>query len=216
MLRMFAIAMVFSLSGQLAYGLTVPDDECPNNWPDEVSPAECSYTHTCTRSDGAAEITDTGTPDTVLGAALDCDNCDPGCPETVPPPMTCTDTLTVTYTESLSATVSGNIEVGGPGIKASLGSTIGAEDGRQMSGSVTCGSGAFAPCKKGSYNAQMNVYLNIKAKMVHTYTWNATKVSGPSSCSGEHTDAGGTSTSTATGNKGSNSASCKWGGYTSC
>lgn len=210
---------VFFLLAMMAcpsvFALTVPDDDCPANWGPEAGPAECSYVHTCTRSDSGASITDPGTPDVTLGAELVCDNCDPGCPETEPPPLSCTEALTVTYTESLSASISSEIGVDA-GITATLGSTIGAEEGRQLSAEVTCGSGAFSPCKKGSYKSKMNVYLNVKAEITHTYSWVCTKVSGPASCNGEHTDPGGETKSTATANKGSNTATCAWGGYQDC
>jgi hypothetical protein len=191
------------ISGTTASAVSVPASEVPNQcaW---IGDARCTHTLSYSRTDGAPTITSAGTPATVAGGNLDCNNC------AGDNPMTCTATLTATFTETFTASVDSSIGVGVAGIEASLKSSIGVSATLTTTYSTTCGSTAIAPGTHSAYSVYQNVTNGKSAQIVSTYTCFSTTTGGPNPpCTpGTLSQPGGTRTSTATGNVGSSSGGC--------
>lgn len=187
-------------------GIRVPASEVPNpcHW---ISPAECTYTHYYERSDSGASVTDPGTVNKAYSTGeIDCNNCnDPN------NTMECSQTLEASFTESLSVSVNSAITVGGPIIEAELGNSIGSEQGRAITLSITCG-GSVGPCSRSKYKAYQSARLGKKAEVTHTYTCFIETKSGPNppcNVGNVASQSGGTRKSTANGNVGSQSGGCE-------
>ena len=204
-----------------ASALTVPDNECLSlgcTWSAIYDPElDCTWvTDDCIRTDSDVIVVEEGTPDIEIGQDLICNNCSCTCPDDPPPPMNCTGTLSVSYGESINSSVAAGIEVGVPGIKATLESSIGHENERQKQFSLTCGSTQFPACKKGKYQIELGVTEDIQKKVTHSYGWIITDEG--EDCTPPLVWGYGcslTRTSTATGDCWG-SASCAWKGYLSC
>lgn len=104
--------------------------------------------------------------------------------------MNCYGTLSVTYEETVDASVASGIEVGYANIKASLEASIGHSNARSKTFSATCGTSDLQGCAKASYAMQLEVTKNIRKRMVHTYKWKTIIYHDGSSCTTPQLHAG--------------------------
>ena len=178
---LFMILVFVAVFQTTAFGMVVADTECPYLPGPAVGNSRCTTVTTCERTDCAPVVTNAGTPGVVLGGMINCDNC-AGCPDNPPSPMVCLEHLEACFTESLNVSVNSAITTGIPGIEAEIGSTIGAEDGREVCHGVTCGTENFPPCKMGSYTATQTATNGITATMTHKYVWRKEWIGGPWPC----------------------------------
>ena len=171
-----SVLFLWMLSGS-AHAIIVPDIECPSPRP-PVMIAPCNtLSEACERADSSILEVSSGIPSNVSSSELHCNNCVSGCPEVVPPPLTCTSTLDVSYTEVVTATVAAGIETGSEGfitLKASLESSIGHSNERSKNFSATCGTNSLPGCTKASYALVLGIVTGIQKKIEHTYKWKVT------------------------------------------
>ncbi|HRJ73673.1 MAG TPA: hypothetical protein PLS03_15730 [Terrimicrobiaceae bacterium] len=154
------------------------------------------------RSDSNAVITDQGTPDVVQSSESPCDNCGSESANS------CTDSLEVTFTESLSVSIESGIEAGIDELKASLKSTIGAEQGRERKYTKSCTANPAA-CSKINVTLEQNIRNGVAAEIVSSYECHHDLLAGASPCA-SYVNAAGARTSSATGSVGLMTGSCKF------
>lgn len=206
-----------SVSSLCAGVYNVPASEVPNNctW---IGNAACTNSVWYERNDSGLTLTDAGSPEKVYGkgdttGTLDCNNC-----ADESSTMNCSTTLNADFTEAFSAQLSSQLTVGGPVVEASLGSTIGAENGKSVGFSTTCG-GSVPPETWSTYTVYQNVTKGRKAKISHIYTCKSKTTGGPvPDCPINNTvsQPGGSRTSTASGDKGSANGACESKPNTPC
>lgn len=203
--------IIATCQARSATAMNVPDAECPQSaTPAAYDPDCCTVTFTCQRTDGAATITAAGTPNNAIGQTMGCVNCN-GCPENPPPPMNCTQTLNISYTEQYNESIASGISGSGP-ISGSLNVSIGHVDARQFSGTATCGSNTWPACYRANpaYQVSLSTTVGISASVVSAYQWQV--AASGSCCSGTSTQSAGTRTSTATGSAYNGGAFCEFVG----
>jgi hypothetical protein len=215
MKNLFTIIIIL-LTGSTAVALTVPSSECPLPPIPVLTGPNCSVSFNCMRTDLPAVLVNPGTRVEIGGNTISCDNC-AGCPQDPPPPMTCLDTLTVSHTEFRNYSISPKISVeASKTIKWELAGAIQWGSQTTFTPGITCGTSSFPPCSKAdpAYQAFMQVWTGRKATMSHDYNWQTTvrcfDIFRRVVSTKTYTDAAGSTTSSATGSKASDSsASCR-------
>lgn len=209
LLLVFVLAAALPQSGMVkANGIDVDASEDPNRCPGLwFTNPQCQHALVYRRVDDAPIVTHKGNPSSVLGATLDCNNCESQ------NTMFCTATLSAEFTESLTINIDSAIQAGIAGIKSSLQSSIGAVNGRTQKFTTTCGDRDIAPYTRTIYQVYQNVTLGKKAKVESAYTCHLEAVGGsvpPCNPMG-HLSGGfscGTRTSTTTGNVATMTGGC--------
>lgn len=200
-----AIAFVASFAGNAEATVRVPASEVPNpcHW---IGSSDCTTSLYYERTDSGVTVTDAGSSEKVYGTGTnDCNNCaDPV------NTMNCSQTLEVTFSESISNSISSSITVGIEVIETSLESGMEISDGQESTLSTECG-GTIAPCSRTKYKVYQTVTKNKKVSITHTYTCFSQTTGGPIPPCTRSTASqnGGTTTSTATGNVGSQDGGCE-------
>lgn len=123
----------------------VPMSECDCEPPD--LPGACIGDYAggrCVRIDGPPVKTKSGQLST-LSMLGECINCE-GCMDDPPPPLACTSAASVTFNQSLTASVDAGISVGDDTVKASFSRAVGAGVAAGATVTQTCSTIA-PPCK---------------------------------------------------------------------
>jgi len=150
--------------------ISVPLAGCDCSPPTDVDPccdAGAGNSLACWRMDMGPTIT-LGGIFMPLESEGTCDTCPPDgcCP--LPGPLTCTNFVSASFTQSASATISGNIEAGIPGITAKLGAALGVQVGTTTTVSQEC-SVTVSGCKEQTGKAKLNVWKGKTAKIDHEW-----------------------------------------------
>lgn len=130
----------------------------------------------CQRTDGPVSLVSPGTPGTVFGNVPEnCDNC-AGMPciiciQEPPPPQYCVQSLSVSYTETVTTQLALTIGAGNDILNAALQGSIGHATQRTLTYTQNCGSQSFPGCKIGQYNVAINTMTGIKTKITSSYSW---------------------------------------------
>jgi len=169
------LLLLTMLSGSVHALMRVPDTECPKKLSDVFSPPHCLSvmpgSAECWRSESSIYQTSAGDSVLVQGNdTLDCENCD-GCPENTPSAISCTDSLSVSYTEKVTATLANGNMAGANALKSDLEKSIGHHGNRTGIRSATCGTTILDGCKMQSYSVVMQVTEGIENNVNHGYQW---------------------------------------------
>lgn len=143
---------------------------------------DCEYEDLCNRSEGAPQISDPGTPASIVSAGtLRCDTCCPDCGSACPPTMVhlCTTSLSISTSRSFTFTWA-------PGLTAAVKEVLEVEmklsfgwsGSTTYSNQVTVGSEQFPSCKIGFYRAQLDVYTDAVFRVFSSFYWTTAHVSG--------------------------------------
>ena len=177
---LYSFQLVFLLvSTNSLFGYTVDLLSCGKE-PDELLPRCMLLLKARERTDSGINIVNPGIDDKAISQQLLCENCIGACPEVKPSAASCTSSLGLSYTETVSVTLAAGLEVSVQGlslaeIEASLSSSIGHSTARTITKNVTCGSTQIEGCTRSSYQATLAIKTNIEKAMTHTYTWFVTK-----------------------------------------
>lgn len=177
----FLVPSILTLSlSATCFGVIVPDDACPNDWGPEIGTPECSHTHTCHKTDGPITAGNAGTPATALSTRINCENCVPSqqgclCKDAPPPPSKCVQVPSLSFTETVTATVATSVTVEGSavvaGVQAGLEASLGHSADRTITHTAECGTDTWTPCKVGAYEAYLAIRNGKSNTMTHTYQW---------------------------------------------
>lgn len=178
---MLGAAAIMSLSGDALGQVTVPWTQCYArcSHPRDVDPC-CSpswITATCTRFDSKPVVVFPGTPVAIPSDDFEfiCENCCKFEPDECPgndinPPMReCVLNPSLTFTESISLSVSGSITVSIRAVELALEGGVGVTRGREASVSLTCPLSA-PKCKSVACKPRINYLANRSVRVDHTWT----------------------------------------------
>jgi hypothetical protein len=207
------LVVLFVALQNSSQGIEVPLTECPTPLnPVLIAPCHDRYVF-CERSDSDIIVVSQGDQKTVLGTSCSCDNCIDGCPETLPPPMTCLVTPSVSYEETVTVTIAASV-ASSAGIEIveleqNLSASIGHSNARTKTFSATCGTDSLQGCARVAYAMELLVKENVQTKISHTYRWKSVLFHNLNECTTPHLHPGpypeifyddaGTSESTAVG-----------------
>jgi hypothetical protein len=212
------IVSLLELQSHTVYAMTVVDTECPNDSnPNLIAPCN-TISYSCERIDSGIFTVNPGMFDIVEGTAHNCENCDLHCPETMPDPLLCTTSLSVSFQETVTVSLALGISVSTVLVEQAMEASIGHSGARSITRSATCGTASLSGCKMQSFATTLTITKNIQTKMDHMYKWRISIGHNPALCElpNDHPgpypqifyEAAGTRTSTATGSSYGSAATC--------
>jgi hypothetical protein len=191
---------IFNLASNV-HAIRVPASEVPNTCAWLTNP-DCHNTLFYERVDADPVFTNPGTPSTVLGGSIVCDNC------ASKGTQNCSHQLSASFTQTIVKMITITIQVAPEGIGGKFDRAFGTQDGTTVTFTVSCG-GAVPPKSYITYTAYQNTIIGKTASVTSTYTCFA-RSSGPPPCANNTgSQPGGSVESTATGNLGSQNGGCK-------
>jgi hypothetical protein len=157
------VTVVIAMYGNVAFGLTVPQDQCTCQNNPDLGPG-CEYTSTvCNVTIGPVVVVSAGTPDTLVGESGTCGNCGncQHCHTQTPQPSPSVCSLALTVNKTNTWTMSGAVTVGwSEGVVATFQGTVGRSWQWNYSTTLTCGTNALAACTQAVYAAQLQTTKN--------------------------------------------------------
>lgn len=183
----FAVFCVVIHTGTASsFALVVPNNECISIGcmaDGDLTPyhnGQCFYTFFCNRNDSTPYIQAPGTLSQPTGQDLVCNTCCPDCDCLNPPTLThiCTGSVAIQLTRTFNFTISGGVEAGVPGFKASLQESFGFGGAASNTWTVTAGSSNFPSCQIGRYTVTVATMVGAVRAVSHTYHWTSSLVQG--------------------------------------